>query len=111
MISTLEIKTPLSASKDCFQFPPAPLQPGVEDPRAQNIRAVHRHLRGAQLHLRADNLPGRVLHSFTSQLNLSAFYGIGGARRDCVARVKRVIGGAHGVQNVFLCQTRLSERV
>ena len=30
---------------------------------------------------------GRGLHSFTSQLNFSALYGIGGARKDCVARV------------------------
>ena len=36
---------------------------------------------------------GRGLHSFTSQLNLSASYGIGGARRGCIARVKRVLGG------------------
>jgi len=40
---------------------------------------------------------GRGLHSSTSQLNLSAFYGIGGgiggARRGCVARVKGVLGG------------------
>jgi len=36
---------------------------------------------------------GRGLHSFTSQLNLSALYGIGGAHRSCVARVKRVLGG------------------
>ena len=40
---------------------------------------------------------GRGLHSFTSQLNLNAFYGIGGARRDCVARVKGVLGGVYGV--------------
>jgi len=38
----------------------------------------------------------RGLHSFTSQLNLSAFDGIGGARRDCVARVKGVLGGVKG---------------
>jgi len=44
---------------------------------------------------------GRGLHSFPSQLNLSAFYGIGGARRDCVARVKGVLGGVYGVQGVF----------
>ena len=36
---------------------------------------------------------GRGLHSFTSKLNLSAFYGIGGARRGCVAHVKGVLGG------------------
>ena len=33
---------------------------------------------------------GMGLHSFTSQLNLSAFHGIGGARRYCVARAKGV---------------------
>jgi len=37
--------------------------------------------------------PGRGLHSSTFQLNLSALYGIGGARRGCVARVKGVFGG------------------
>jgi hypothetical protein len=36
--------------------------------------------------------PGRGLHSFTSQLNLSALYGIGGARKGCVARVQGVVG-------------------
>jgi hypothetical protein len=39
----------------------------------------------------------RGLHSFTSQLNLSAFNGIGVARRGCVARVKGVLGGVWGV--------------
>jgi TPR repeat protein len=45
----------------------------------------------------AGHASGRGLHSFTSQLNLSAFHGIGGARRGCVARVKGVLGGAQGV--------------
>ena len=36
---------------------------------------------------------GRGLHSSTFQLNLSALYGIGGARRGCVARVEGVLGG------------------
>ena len=36
---------------------------------------------------------GRGLHSFTSQLNLSSFYGKGGARRGCVARIKGVFRG------------------
>jgi hypothetical protein len=35
---------------------------------------------------------GGGLHSFTSQLNFSAFYGIGGARRGCVARVRGCSG-------------------
>ena len=37
------------------------------------------------------------LHSFTSQLNLSAFCGIGGARRGAVARVKGMFRGVKGV--------------
>jgi len=37
--------------------------------------------------------PPRGLHSSTFHLNLSVVYGIGGARRGCVARVKGVIGG------------------
>ena len=46
----------------------------------------------------------RGLPSFTSQLNLSAFYGIGGARRGCAARVK----GVFRVCKVFgVCLTRL----
>jgi len=44
----------------------------------------------------AYSVTGRGLHSFTSQLNLSAFNGIGGARRGCVARVKGVLGGCPG---------------
>jgi hypothetical protein len=40
---------------------------------------------------------GRGLHSLTSQLNLSALYGIGGARRGCVARVRGVLEGVQGV--------------
>ena len=46
---------------------------------------------------------GRGLHSFTSQLNMSAVYGIGGARRGCVAHVKGVLGGVKGVWGVFVC--------
>jgi hypothetical protein len=46
---------------------------------------------------RVEGAHGRDLHSFTSQLNLSAFYGIRGARRDCVARVKGLLGGVYGV--------------
>jgi hypothetical protein len=40
-----------------------------------------------------EELVGRGLHSFTSQLNLGAFYGKGDARRDCPDRVKGVLGG------------------
>ena len=35
----------------------------------------------------------RGLHSFTLELNLSALYGIGGARRGCVARVRGCLRG------------------
>jgi hypothetical protein len=35
--------------------------------------------------------PGRGLHSSTFQLNLSALYGMRGAHRGCVARVKGVL--------------------
>jgi hypothetical protein len=38
-------------------------------------------------------LAGRGLNSSMFLLNLSALYGIGAARRDCVARVKGVLGG------------------
>jgi hypothetical protein len=45
----------------------------------------------------ARNCPKRVetrgLHSSTFQLNLSASYGIGGALRGCVARVRGLLEG------------------
>jgi len=44
----------------------------------------------------------RGLNSFTSQLNLSANSGIGGARRGGVARVKGVLG-VFRVYRVFVC--------
>ena len=50
---------------------------------------------GARNHSRGDY--GRGILSSTFQLNLSAVNGIGGARRDCVARVKGVLGGFSGV--------------
>jgi len=72
--------------------------------KVANLRSVDRHLRypGKQrrpwragiIPAKAGKMAGRGLHSFTSQLNLSAFYGIGGARRGCVARVRGMfIGG------------------
>ena len=68
------------------------MQPGAR--RGRRVR------RGPARRLRA-HLGGRGLNSFTSQLNLSDVYGIGGARRGCVARVKgyRVLGACR----VFLC--------
>jgi len=56
---------------------------------------------------RGPHTGGRGLHSSTFQLNLSALHGIGGARRGCVARVKRVLGGVKGVQGDLLSETRL----
>jgi len=41
------------------------------------------------------------------QLNLSALYGRGVARRGCVACVKGVLGGVQGVKGAVVCQTRL----
>ena len=46
------------------------------------------------------SLGSRGLHSFTFQLNVSALYGIGGARRGCVARVE----GMFRVCRVFYCE-------
>jgi hypothetical protein len=56
-------------------------------------------VRGAVPGQRGARLGGRGLHSPTSQLNLSALYGIGGARRGFVARVK----GVFRVCRVFFC--------
>jgi len=73
----------------------------VEDPACQGDEDVHDG--AAALHPPRQRqrekcfgvaFAGRGLHSFTFQLNLSAGYGIGGARRGCVARVKGVFGGA-----------------
>jgi hypothetical protein len=58
-------------------------------------------LAAARRRLTLGRVPGRGLHSFTSQVNLCAFYGIGGAHRGCVARVKGVF------RVFFVCQTRL----
>ena len=45
----------------------------------------------------APGVDGSGLHSSTFRLNVSAMYGIGGARRGCVARVKGVFGGVEGL--------------
>ena len=44
-----------------------------------------------------EHVRGRGLLSSTSQLNLSALCGIGGARGGCSARVRGVLGGVEGV--------------
>ena len=54
--------------------------------------------------------PPRGLHSSTFRLNLSALYGIGGARRACVARVESALGGVRGCQGVFrVCRVFVSD--
>ena len=53
-----------------------------------------RGVKVAHLEREVEELAGRGLHSSTFQLNLSALYGIGGARRSCVARAKGVLGDA-----------------
>jgi hypothetical protein len=60
-----------------------------------------------------EHLSRQGLHSFTSELNLSALYWTGGARRGRVARVKGMPGGVWGMQGVFVCQTglKLSRKV
>ena len=76
-------------------FPPPPRLVAVERPTVPPSRK-HRSdcampagcFEGAQL---CPSSRG-FIHSFTSQLNLSAFHGIGGTRRDCVARAKGVLG-------------------
>ena len=45
---------------------------------------------------------GAYLHSSTFQLNLSALYGIGGARRGCAARVGGGVRGCLGCVWCFL---------
>jgi hypothetical protein len=48
----------------------------------------------------------RGLHSFTFQLNVSAFYGIGGASRDCLGAVYGVLWGMRGCAVcVFVSET------
>ena len=53
---------------------------------------------------------GRGLHSSTSQLNVSAFYGIGGAFRGCLVGVEEELWGIRGCLGYILCwkQLRLS---
>jgi len=43
-----------------------------------------------------DGAAGRGFHSLTSQLNFSALYGVGGARRGCAAHFKGALGGVYG---------------
>ena len=54
-----------------------------------NLRRYNKRAQLRELAL----INGRGLRSFTSQLNVSAFHGIGGARKGCVARFKGALGG------------------
>jgi len=49
----------------------------------------------------------RGSHSSTFRLNVSAFYGTGGAFRDCLGGFKGVSGGIMGYYGCILCQKRL----
>jgi len=75
--------------------------------RRQRACVVRRAPRGDPAGGRRRRWGGRGLHSSTFQLNWSALYGIGGARKGSVARVKGVLGGVQGVKGVFVCQTWL----
>jgi hypothetical protein len=58
--------------------------------------------------IRDDEGQGLTLVHFSAQLERFVhLYGIGVARRACVARVKKAVGGVQGVQGVCLCPTRL----
>jgi len=58
---------------------------GGGEPREPQPAAAEDHVYGARVR-------GRGLHSSTSPLKFSAVYGMGGARRGRVARVKGVLG-------------------
>jgi len=60
-------------------------------------RAAHKTKKLAQ----REEAVGRGLHSFSSQLNLSDFCGIGGAHSDCFT------GGIRGCAGCVFCQKRL----
>jgi len=86
----------------CFHIQVAPLHQGATRPGVprgrQELESAGPQLRAARLLLLGRGQPhGRGLHSFTSQLNLSALYGIGGARNRCVARVTGMLWGVSGV--------------
>jgi succinate dehydrogenase/fumarate reductase flavoprotein subunit len=62
-------------------------------PSAKDLASRDVVSRSMTMEIREGRGVGRGLHSFTSQLNLSAFHGIGGACRGCVAHGKGVLGG------------------
>ena len=69
---------------------------------------------GSRAPARTATPPGRGLHSFTFQINVSAFCGIGGASKGCLGAIEGVLWGVRGdkgplwgEQDVFLFQKRL----
>ena len=66
-----------------------------------------REWRGAWRMLYASDLHGRGLHSFTFQLNVSAFIWYRGCVQGLLGGVSGVSGGSNGFKGVFLCQKRL----
>ena len=79
------------SQRPVFAPPETPLFAGGKDVFGRPPRCRTCHLVVNNLNQRL--VPGRGLDSSTFQLNLSALYGIGGARRGCVARVKEASGG------------------
>jgi hypothetical protein len=66
---------------------------------ARSLDILPRNTSGA-MYLKLPVLRG--LHSSTSQLNLSAFHAMGGARRGRVARVKGMLWGFQGILGYFV---------
>jgi hypothetical protein len=91
MVPALEAIISYSAFTSRFQNQYAPLQQGQQHPLRG---AEHAGQGGGRGHA------GEGLHSFTSDLNLSAFCGIGGAFRGC-------FGGVKGCLGCVMCQKRL----
>ena len=93
----------------CFQFQIAPLHPVLRALALKLTRTSPAEVAETQAQTDAERraalgaaaasssvvsrVVGWGLHSSTFQLNLSALYGIRGARRGYVARVKGVLGG------------------
>jgi len=85
-----------SVSPCCSAMTTCSPMPDTEEEEGSALDFPEEYTR-AQPTRRPDVFPAGGLHSFTSQLNLSALYGIGGARRGGVARVKGALGGVWGM--------------
>jgi hypothetical protein len=75
------------AISDMHSLPPPPL-PCWQESKGFMDWVLSKTIRDVDVLGAGYEVGPRGLHSFTSQLNLSAFHGIGGARRGCVAFVK-----------------------